>query len=248
MEQFKEYTQKEIAELMKGAPKSGSVEVRFKDPKRTGTITLRDYWIEYPGGAREHRPFIDAKGNERVVKYTKKKTLNMSRENDRLEYAHLLEHPKYVNGATPLLHLYNYDEEATNYVEMKDAAAKADAIISKLKGDKLQDLARVMAIRVRPGSSDIVLKRALYEFSETKDAFKKVGALKVLEEIESPDYENKCLLHKAVAEGLVKVNNGRYVFNQIGMGSTFDVSLQFLKENTDIKSELDKAVNLKQVE
>ncbi len=245
---FKEnYNTKEIAELAKGAPTTGSIEVRMKDPKRTGSVTLRDYFLEGYNGAREHRPFIDSKGNARVVKYTKKRILNMLNENDRLEYAHLKDHPIYVKGANPVLVLYDFDAEATDYVSMKDAAAKADSIISKLNSEGLKDLARVVQIRVRPGSSDIVLKRALYEYAESKISSKKTGALEILEQIESPDYETKTLLYRALESKEVEIRNGRYLFGQIGLGTNFDVSLQFLNDNPDLESELAKKMNFKKV-
>lgn len=245
---FKEVlNQKEIAELMKGAPTEGIVEVRMRDPKRTGSVTLRGYLLE-ENGSTVRRPFVDSKGNDRVVKYIKKKRLNMSNENDRLEYAHLKDHPIYVKGSNPILILYNFDNEASNYVDRKDAAAQADATISKLSSEGLRDLARVLQIRVMPGSSDVVLKRALYEYSESKTgANNKLGAFEVLEQIGSPDYDTKVLLHRAMEAKEVEVRNGRYLFGQIGLGTTFDISLQHLKDNPDLESELAKKLNFKKV-
>lgn len=242
------YNKQDIARLMKGAPSTGIVEIRMKDPKRTGSVTLRDYSREDASGSVEFRPFIDANGNPRVVKYTKKKKLNMLKDNDRLEYVHLKNHPIYINGANPLLVLYNFDDEATQYVARKDAAAKADSMITSLNVEKLKDLARVVQIRVMPGSSEIVLKRALYEFAESKTgSANTLGALKIISEIESPDYETKVLLYKALESKDVIIKNGRYLFGQIGLGTTFDVSLQFLKDNADLESELSKKMNFKKV-
>tara|TARA_R110002126_G_scaffold94290_5_gene222694 strand:+ start:2649 stop:3395 length:747 start_codon:yes stop_codon:yes gene_type:complete len=240
------YTDKEIALLAKGAPTKGTIEVRMKDPKRSGSVTLRDFFQENPDGSREHRPFIDAKGSSRVQKYTRKRTLNMTVLNDRLEYAHLKEHPLYVKGSSPVLVLYNFDEEATDYVAAKDAAAEADGIIRKLKTEGLQDLARVLQIKTRPASSDIVLKRALYEYAENQQgSANTLGALTVLEQIQSPDYDTKVMLYKALETKEVEVRNGRYLFGQIGLGTTFDVALQFLNDNPDMESELAKKLNLK---
>jgi hypothetical protein len=242
------YTKAEVAELMRGTPQSGTIEVRMKDPKRTGSVTLRDYFHEDENGSREERPLIDANGNHRVIKYTKKKLLRMENENDRLEYAHLKLHPIYVNGSNPVLILYNFDDEAKTYVGNKDASSKADSFITKLDFSKLQDLARVMQIKVRPGSSEIVLKRALYEYAESKlGANNRLGALDILEQIESPDYDRKVLLYKAIENKTVEIKNGRYLFNQVGMGTTFDVSLQFLKDNPDMESELAKKMNVKKL-
>jgi hypothetical protein len=242
------YTKQEIAQLMKGAPTSGIIEVRLKDPKRTGSVTLRDYTYEDEQGSTEYRPFIDANGNPRVVKYTKKKKLNMNRDNDRLEYAHLKDHPIYVKGAKPILYLYNFDDEASQYVARKDAASKADSMITAMSSEQLRDLARVVQIRVMPGSSDIVLKRALYEYAESKvGSHKTLGALQIISEIESPDYDTKVLLYRAIESKDIVVKNGRYLFGQIGLGTSFDVSLQFLKDNADLESELIKKMNFKKV-
>ncbi len=242
------YNKQEIALLMKGAPSEGIVEVRMKDPKRTGSVTLRDYIFEDENGSTEYRPFVDANGNSRVVKYTKKKKLNMLKDNDRLEYVHLKNHPIYINGANPLLKLYNFDDEATQYVARKDAAAKADSMITSLNTEGLKDLARVVQIRVMPGSSDIVLKRALYEYAESKSGMaNKLGALTIISEIESPDYDRKVLLYRAMESRDIVVKNGRYLFGQIGLGTTFDVSLQFLKDNADLESELIKKMKFKKI-
>ena len=172
----------------------------------------------------------------------------MTNENDRLEYAHLKEHPLYVKGASPMLVLYNFDDEATDYVAAKDAAAKADGIIAKLKSEGLRDLARVLQVKTRPGSSDIVLKRALYEYAENQQGSgATLGALTVLSQIESPDYDTKVLLYRALESKEVEVRNGRYLFGQIGLGTTFDVALQFLNDNPDMESELAKKLNFKTV-
>ena len=238
-------SKKEIAELMNGTPTSGTVEVQLINPKRTGSITLRDYYMEDEFGSRLYRPFVDSNGNEKVAKYTKKKVLNLTNENDRLEFAHLKEHPIYVKSANPVIKLVNFDEEADTFVKMKDAAAEADGIIRKFEGEKLHDLARVLQIKVRPGSSDIVLKRALYEYAETKlsSGSSRTGALEIIEQINNPDYFRKCSIYRALEKKVIQVTNGRYLFGQVGMGTTFDTALQFLKDNPDLESELNKKLN-----
>lgn len=242
------YTKQEVASLMKGAPVSGQVEIRLTNPKKTGTITVRDYWKENADGSREFRPLIDSNGNLRVIKYIKaKKILNLNVDNDRLEYVHLLHHPKYVKCANPIIKLINYEDEAEAFVIAKNNEAKANAIINEMPIDKLKDLARVVQIRVRPGSSNIVLKRAMYEFAaKKKDRDNPTdGAAQILNQIESPDYTKKVLLSKAMEMGIVKNISGRYMFGQTGMGGSFDTVIQWLSQNPDVESELNSRVNSK---
>lgn len=242
------YTKQEVASLMKGVPVSGQVEIRLVNPKKTGTITVRDYWKDNRDGSREFRPLVDSNGNVRVIKYVKaKKVLNLNTENDRLEYAHLMHHPTYVSCANPVIKLINFEDEAELFVIEKDSEAKANGIISSLSIEKLKDLARVLQIRTRPGSSDIVLKRALYEYAaKKKDKDNQVnGAIDILNKIESPDYTKKVLLSNAMEKGIVKIVSGRYMFGQTGIGGSFDTSIQWLSENPDVESELISRVNSK---
>jgi len=248
MEVKEKYSTQDVAKLLKGVPSSGNVEIRMINPKKTGSITMRDYTITDPNGATDYRPFIDANGNHRVARYKKKKILRMENDNDRLEYIHLKNHPLYLTGATAVFTLFNFEDEAENYVNLKNSSAKANGMINDFTGDKLRNLARVVQIRVRPGSSETVLKRALYEYADSKiDSSGKTGALEILEQLESPDYETKVLLHNAMDAKFVEVKGGRYLFGQIGMGTSFDVALQYLTDNPDLESELSKKLNFKNV-
>jgi hypothetical protein len=248
MELKEKYNKHDIGKLLKDAPTSGNVEIRMINPKKTGLITMRDYTITDDNGATDYRPFIDSNGNHRVAKYRKKKILRMGNENDRLEYVHLKNHPLYLTGSTAIFTLFNYEDEANDYVNLKNAEAKANAMINDFAGNKLRNLARVVQIVVRPGSSETVLKRALYEYADNKlDALGNTGALEILKQLESPEYETKVLLYNAMDAKIVEVKSGRYLFGQIGMGTTFDTSLQYLVDNPDIESELSKKLNFKGV-
>jgi len=248
MESKEKYSKQDIVAMLKGVPSDGNVEIRMINPKKTGSVTLRDYTVTDSNGASDYRPFVDANGGHRIAKYTKKKVLNMTNDNDRLEYRQLRDHPVYMKGSTAIFTLYNYEEEANDYVAVKNAEAKANAKINDFTGDKLRNLARVVQIAVRPGSSETVLKRSLYEFADGKvDATGKSGALEILEQLESPDYENKVLLYNAMDHKFVEVKGGRYLFGQMGMGTTFDVALQFLIDTPDVASELSKKLNFKDV-
>lgn len=248
MERKEKYTKQDIAKMLKGVPESGNVEIRMINPKKTGTITLRDYSVEDENGALDYRPFIDSLGNHRIAKYTKKKVLRMNNDNDRLEFIQLKNHPLYMSGATAIFTLFNYEEEADNYVKLKNAEAEANAKINEFSGISLKNLARVVQIKVRPGSSETVLKRALYEYADSKtDTLGNTGALEILKQLSSPDYDTKVLLFNAMDAKFVEVKGGRYLFNQIGMGTSFEVALQWLLDNPEEEAELSKKFNLKTV-
>jgi hypothetical protein len=244
MEMLKErYNKQEIALLQKGIPKTGYVEIRMVDPKRTGSLTLRDYYEEDEFGARKHRPLIDSEGNERVIKYVKsKKVLNLASENDRLEYAHLLDHPIFIKGGQPRMKIVNFEAEADDYVTRKDNEARANEIIAKFSGSKLKDLARVIQITVRPGSSESVLKRALYEYAAQNlvPGTNQSGAERIIQEVDSPDYKTKVSLYKAIESKVVRITNGRYLFGQVSMGTSYEMALSWLLENSDQELELEK--------
>ena len=64
MENVKEPISKaRLKELVDLAPEKGNCEIRLKDPKRTGTITVRGY----TGKDGRFRPFVDQFGNERII-------------------------------------------------------------------------------------------------------------------------------------------------------------------------------------
>jgi len=81
---------------------AGVVEIRMKNPKRTGSVTVRDY----TGPDGELREFKDKYGKQRVRKYTRAVVrLDLLNENDLLEFEHVKDHPIYVNGPTPILEI-----------------------------------------------------------------------------------------------------------------------------------------------
>jgi len=158
-----EISKTKIKELMGDSPSIGNAEVRLRNPKKTGTITVRGYI----GTNGVYRPFIDENGQERVVRIKRTMYLNLENNNDRLAYEHIRLHPIYVTGANPLLTIVNHETEADAFVAKKDLEARAMEIIQKLNGSELKDFARILLVTVKPGSSDQVMKRVLYEKATT---------------------------------------------------------------------------------
>jgi hypothetical protein len=212
-----------IKELMDGAPADGNVEIRLKDPKRTGTITLRGY----TGSNGAYRPYVDKHGNERVFKFARTVYLDMKNDDDRLTLQAVVNHPIYIDGPRPVLVVVNHESDADAFVALKDNEALAGKIIADLKGQELQDFARVLLITVKPGSSDKVIKRAIYEKAETEPGV-------ILNEWNDDNRELKVILRKGLEQNLFVYRQGRYSFDGQLMGTTFDIAVDWLKTNEDL--------------
>lgn len=211
-------------ELMADTPKEGNVEIRLKDPKRTGSITLRGYTDKKDG---QYRPYVDKFGNERVFKFIRTVYLDMNKEDDRLTLAHVANHPIYINGPRPVLVIVNHETDADAFVALKDNEALAGDIIQKLEGEDLKDFARVLLITVKPGSSDKVIKRAIYEMASTNPG-------EILNEWNDELRELKVIIRKGLESGMFNYKQGRYTFDGQLMGTTFEIATDWLKENEDL--------------
>ena len=222
-----------IKDLTAGVPKKGNVEVRLRNPKRTGSITLRGYTAE----DGSHRPYIDVHGNDRVLRITRTLYLNLENDGDRLTYEQVRLHPIFVKGARPVLLLVNHETEADDFVALKDMEAKAMEIIQKLKGAELVDFARILLIVLKPGSSEQVIKRALYEKATNNPHL-------VLNEWNDELREYKSLIRKGIEKGIFIVKHGRYTFDGQLMGVTFENAVDWLKDNDDLIPSLNKKLKI----
>ena len=88
---------------------------------------------------------------------------------------------------------------------MRDLSTKADDIIRKLSGGILKDFARIMLVMVKPGSSDTVIKRALYEKSAEHPE-------DIINEWNDPGRELKAIVRKGLETGLFIEKGGRITF------------------------------------
>ena len=233
---YPEEVQAKLA-LMDSNIGSGHGEIRLKDHKRTGSITVRGYTDTETG---EEIRFIDMYGKDRVVKFTRNKTYDLSNINHRLEYFHTMNHPLYVQGPTPVLVIVNHEVDAEETVLQKDLEADANAIVRNLKGDDLRDFARVMLVGkkiiIGSATSDAVIKRALYEIIETDPAA-------MIGQWEDPDKALKQLLRKGLDNGTFVEKEGVYAFGAQRMGISFDQAIEWIKENEDILPQIRKQIN-----
>jgi len=228
-------SQAEIKKLLTDVPNSGMAEIVLKDPKRTGSITVRDYTLVDEEGGLVHRPFVDANGNHRIMKYTKRKKLNLSRDNDRLEYQQALLHPHFTAGPNPVLIVNNLEEMANSFIEEKDLVSKVNGIIQKLSGLDLKKFCRVLLISYPTGSSDSAVKRLLYEKAELEPSL-------VLAEWEDPERPLKELIREGVVKKVFTMTNGRWSCGTTLTGTSFEQTLEWLKDNEDLEPKLRKQI------
>ncbi len=236
----------EVLEMLDLCITTGSAEIRLKDHKRTGSITVRDYNDPETG---ELMQFVDKFGNTKVTRFTKNRTYDLTDENQALEYHHVKNHPIYANGPTPILEAVNLEEQARNDVYLKDLEAEANYIVRKLSGEKLRDFARVLLVgkRIKIGetTSDDVIKREIYMLAEETDPAGKSGAQKILEAWENPDRSLRELLAKGVHNKTFIVKDGVYFYGKMKMGTTIEYAIEWFNDNNDILPQIRKEVNSK---
>lgn len=219
-----------VKELASGAPTSGRVTIKPKDPKKTGSITIRDY---RESGTNEHRPFVDAHGNHRVVRIKRPIHLDMSELDNQLTYNQVIKHPEYIGGQTPILVVVNHEQEAEDYIDRLDLTSEANNIVRKLKGEAIKDFARVLLIPFNVGSSESAVKRKVYEMCEEKPQF-------VIDSWEDKEREIKLFVHKSLEAGIFAKRNQRWMYGSEVMGTTFESAVEWVKINEDLVPSIKK--------
>lgn len=229
----------EAQALLKKYPNKGYGEVRLKNPKATGSITVREYTDE--NGEVIH--LLNSKGVPRVVKITKAKTVyDFSKENDRLEFFHIVNHPIYMSSSSPIIDCINLQEIAEEEVQIMNRFADALILIRRLKGAELRDFARILLVNRRisftNNTSDSILLKHVYDIAESDPD-------RVINEYEHPDKEYKILLLTGLEKQVFTNESGVWRFGATTMGTNFDLAVEFLKENQDMLPGLRKEVNAK---
>lgn len=231
--EIEKVSQARVKELQKGAPTKGHVEIRLKDPKRTGTIVVRDY-LENDSP----REFVNSNGSHIVKRIQRTIHLNMEKVNDRLLYNQVKFHPLYVDGPNPVLLLVDHQEAADDFVVKRKLATGADEIITKLKPEEAKNFARVLLIMVKPGASEASIQRALFEKATENPSL-------VIKEWNNPDRDMKALIKKGIEVGVFNNANGRYTYQSTLMGTSFEFAIEWLRENEDMIPNLTKTINAK---
>lgn len=203
---------------------TGRVEIRMVNPKRTGTITVRDYSDKTTGALRE---FKDSHGNPRVKRYTKAITiLDLSKEDDKLEYLHTKDHPIFVLGSHPSLKVVDIVQQAEDDVNTMDLGVDALIVARELRGEKLIDFARVLGIGTHNVLESIVKKRVYEEAQNKPKDFMKAW--------DNPNRMFSEILHKGKTRGVFTANSGVWKYRETLMGVNIDESILWLKNNEDL--------------
>lgn len=215
-------------------PEKGEVIIAPSNPKRVGDLVVRSYNDPETGQLMN---FVDSQGRERVLIINKKTTLRLDDENARLAYMFIKMHPVYTTPSGAPLKIVNVEEEATEFVIVKESGMKADVIISKLSGDDLRNFARVVfpsskkvsvRVKIGPSVSDAVLKRYLYNIA-AKDP------MHIVTEWNDERRELREILRRAMdgQNPLVVEARGVFMFNGENIGLTFEQAVEWLAKNQD---------------
>lgn len=233
----------ELNKMLSGVKQKGRVEVRLRNPKRTGSITVRTCYKTNEDGTERLAYLVDGNGKERVVKINKKLVLNLENINDRLLYVHLKDHPLFVQGPNPIFDVVNMEEQADEFINIRDYKAQAEEIIRKSDEESLRDMLRVLGIVVPPNSSANIVKRRLYEFvDEPGLTLEKSNSYKLVTEVNDADYDIKVLVHRAKARGVIKISLNRWMWKDVVLGTDFMSVVRYFQENQDLIEQLQKEV------
>jgi len=210
----------------------GMVEVRMKNPKRTGTITLRDYTDR----AGKLRKLVDENGDARVIKYTNAvKFLDLKEKNDRLEYVHLKDHPIYVLGSSPKIVLVNKIDEAEKNIDKKELAIDAMLVARELRGEKLADFSRILGVNTS-NVIDSVIKSQVYDFAETKPK-------EFMSAWNDPNRPFKQVAYKGKNAKVFSIRNKVWYYRDVLMGANIDEVIVWLNDNEDLLPSIRKEIN-----
>ena len=214
-----------LNELM-SLPENGLAEIRPVNPKRTGNIMVRDYTDEMGN----QRLFIDEHGAQRSFRYEKKVSLNFSKLRDCLEYLHVRDHlftREGVANKIPILEVIDLNSQARKRIAKKDLESKANGKVCDLSGNALFDFARILLIKIVPGSGEDMVKDLIY-----KEVAKDPAG--VLAEFESPDRYVKEVFFKALVKNIISDRMGTWFFQTEKIGVNQEQAIAWLKMNQDL--------------
>jgi len=209
------------------------VEIRFKNPKKTGSVSMNPYH-------REDGTLMELKapnGDSRTVRMTQAtKQLDLNIEKEREEYEFIRTHP-FVIGRDQLIAVCNVTEESAEMISKKDKEYEALGIVKELQGSKLADFARVLGIHTE-NVNESVIKSRVYEIADS-------DANRIIKEWEDADRSIKSLLQKGRQRGVFKVNtrSGVWKYREVTMGTTEEHALQWLKDSKELMPSIRKQVN-----
>jgi len=203
----------------------GMVQLELIEPKRTGSLRVRDY-TNAQGDKKQLR---DKNGDVWVYMITKNVKLNMADAEDFALYEHLKTHPYVMGGGglVPSIKLVNEGQDSIDNVNLVENAIKAQNIIMGLDEQELRDFARVINVTVAHKRSAVVVKSKCYELCKTKPDF-------VIQMFKDPLRGLRAELYKAQDQGLITRIDGVLKFDNISVGTTFEEMVLWFDKNPDI--------------
>jgi hypothetical protein len=215
------------------------VKVRFTNPKKAGVFTFGSY---YDSKIRRWKDLRWADGEPRVFKINGSSqseiSLDITDDDDKLLYEHIVNHPGFVKRVNPLIAVVNQQKESTKKLDHEELALKAKNIISDIHGEQMAAFARILGINPRNVSVK-TLKLALFEYCNSDPE-------NLINEWNDKDRGYKELLKKGEDKGIFKVTKtGVWKWKDYDMGINEDQTILFLKDksNADILPMIRKAID-----
>lgn len=209
------------------------VEIKVRNPKKTGTITLRTY----KDRNNQLIKVVNSRGEERVVKLTsKKKLLNLANEDDKIEYEAWKRHPIYFDCPHPVINIKNKTEEAKKSIDVFNLQYEAMELIKDLTGQDLADFARVLGVQ-SDNVKETVVKGNVINIVQTDPQ-------RVIDEWNDPHREFKTILHRGKKKGIFsETRDGIWQYRNNVMGTSILHAIQWLIDNDDLMPSIRKEIN-----
>jgi hypothetical protein len=212
--------------------KEGIVLVELTNPRRTGSLTVRDYTDVKTGKLRE---FLDMNGNKRVMMITKNFKLDLSDANDRLYYDHLKDHPLYTLSTTPAIVIKDQFQDSIIEVDQQEEAISAKSIIMQLNETQVRDFARMLGVKAPAKTSAIVIKNEIYKMCDKNPSH-------VIKMWNHPQKDTHILVRKAIDLGVLEKEGHFFKLNDIKLGTSADEIILYIMNTPELLPTIRKGV------
>lgn len=237
LEKIPEAIQGTFRELLKAYPKTGEVEVKINNHRKTASLTMRGYTDVQSG---EFFAFFDKNGKDRIVKYTKNKRLNLVKLDDRIEAIMISRHPVLTLGPDAAIKVVNKEIEASTFVSKREMSIDALTIVKGLNGVALRLFARLLFFgtktKVGPSTSDQVIKQHLYEIIDNNPE-------KVINEWNDDTRYYRQIVREGLDKSYFTDKHGVYFLKNERIGNSFEEAVAWLKSQEDLIPKIEMELN-----
>lgn len=202
------------------------VTVVFKDPKKTGTLTLRDYHERNRDGSANRKVIRlkDEDGEPLVwpLSPTGRRRYNMRNKTDKNIINHLKGHPIYMK----FVDIIDPNKRSEEYLSSIDDKIAGMNIARDMSDAEVKRFARVLTIPVI-GQSTRNIRANVCQYAEQYS--KEFLAL-----YNDPNRELSELLLAAKDYSVVTAKSGRWMYSDVVMGTNLNTCITYLTENSDM--------------